>query len=227
MGKFRELRCKTLRAALAILLALVLSGQAAGAQKNLYCEGKGSTSIDNNAQSSTMKAWMKGFDKFRMVESGKDRTVITIVNGPDVWVLSAKLKKGVHRIRTPQEIKSTAGRRALGNDILGFRKEGAKPIRTESVGGEVCDYYEIKKPDRTHKLWVLKGPDQLTKKRVSAATATFSARKGEPAKRHAISRQVEYNWKFDAPMPDSLFTAPSGYKVEESKAAPPGSTGRR
>ena len=213
-----------------LALALALCSGAARAQKDLYCEGKGSTTIGKDTQASTMKAWMKGSDKFRMEEAGKDRTIITIVNGKHIWVLSKKLKKGVHRERTPQEIQAAQGRRALGNDILGFRKEGARPIRKEKVDGVTCDFYEIKRGNALHKIWVLPGPEQLTKKRQSFGTAMLPPKPGAPPQKYEVSRQISFDWKFDMPIPDSLFTPPAGYKIEDARAAPPGSsppTGKR
>ena len=204
-----------------VLWALAASG-ACAQSRTYYCEGKGSAQLDKRKQTSTLKAWMRSPSKFRIEETANGRSIVTICDGVNIWLLSPKDKKGVHRVRTPREITATAGLlRVIGDDLAGFQKQGAKRVGRESVGGIACDRYQMQKDGLTHRIWVMPGPDRLTIKRHSFGVSAFSTGVGAPMEKHTISRQMSYSWKKNQPMPESLFKVPAGYKIQETQAAPP------
>lgn len=209
------------RSVLSVLF--VLCGIAAQAQsKTYYCEGKGSAELDKRKQTSTLKAWMKSPNKFRIEESANKRLVITICDGVHIWLLSPGSKNGVHRLRTPQEVATMSGKlRVIGDDVTGFRKSGAKLKGKQRVDGIECDLYEMRKEGLTHRIWVIPGPDRLTKRRMSFGKSEFSTGPGQPMQSHSLRREMTYNWKTNVPMPASLFKLPAGYKIEEAPAARP------
>ena len=213
---------RVLKLAISVLLVL-FAGRTADCQaKTYYCEGNGSAQLDKRAQRSTLKAWMKNPSRFRIEETANGRKILTICDGAHIWLLSPNGKKGVHRLRTPQEITATAGQlRVVGDDVIGFRKQGAKLKGKQSVDGVLCDLYEMKKEGLTHRIWVIPGPDRLTKKRHSFGISDFSMGVSVPMQKHKLNRQMTYNWKTNVATPDSLFKVPAGYKIQETQAAPP------
>ena len=214
-------RLKLSKSVLSVLF--VLYGVGAQAQgKAYYCEGKGAANLDNRKQTSSLKAWMKGPNKFRIEETVNQKSVITICDGVHIWLLGKADKKGVHRLRTPQEVAAMTGKlRVIGDDLDGFRKQGARFSGKETIEGILCDRYEMRKEGLVHRIWVIPGTDRLTKRRLSYGKSQFSTGPGQPMRSHTLRREITYNWKTNVAMPGSLFKVPSGYRVQETQAAPP------
>jgi len=204
-------------------VVFVLCGIGAQAQeKTYYCEGKGTAKLDKRNQTTTLKAWMKSPNKFRIEETANGRTIVTICDGVHIWLLGKADKKGVHRLRTAQEVAAMTGKlRVIGDDVAGFRKQGGRLKGKVSIDGVLCDLYEMRKEGLIHQIWVIPGADRLTKRRLSTGKSEFSTGPGQPMQSHSLRREMTYNWKTNVAMPADLFRVPSGYKIQETQAAPP------
>jgi hypothetical protein len=201
---------------------LALPGRIATAGQNqatFYCDGVSMSKVDSKVFKETQKIWQRGYDKFRKERISGKQKVIIIGNGKDIWQITEWNKQGYHAIQPPENLeKQRIAGRFVGGELAGFLKMGAKPMGKRKIDGVNCDTYQRHDAVGTsYTMWVLPGPDKLTRRVRTQGKVNSALTEGEQAKAHTLLTIVDYkNWKKGVPAPDSLFLPPPGIKIQEA-----------
>ncbi len=221
-------------AALIALLPASVVASAPQTGKPYYCVGKMVATLDGTTKETNIIAWMKSISKFRMEQKTGAVLKTIISNGSDLWLVDPKKKEATHSTQTPQMLAAMGKRsRVIGDDLDNLLKAGAKKTGAETLDGSRCDVYTLPVTNGlTHTVWIVQGPDKLTKREKLSGSTTGSTVPGSPMKSHTVSRLVNYTWKAGTPMNESLFKPAAGIKIKEFAApqmpafAPPGAPGQ-
>ncbi len=207
----------------ATLLVLCIAGYAS-AQKTYYCQTKIINTVDGKTQTAYGKAWMKSPTVFRMEKSVNGKEMIIIGNGANLWLVDPATKRGIHSIQPSTALQQLqAQKRIVGNDLDGFMKAGAHKVGRKTLDGKVCDIYQRKdaRNGAVYTLWVQEGADKLTRREEVKATLRLTPPGGKkPQVHHIVSITDIYDWKINSAMPNSLFTVPAGYNIQNAASAP-------
>jgi hypothetical protein len=208
-------------AAFCVASASVLAAPVEGG-KAYYCEGKLVASLDGKSRETSLTAWMKSPTKFRMEQKTGGETQVMIGNGSNVWMYSPSKKDGIHKVQDAQSLAILGKRsRILGDDLDKLTQSGAKKTGTETLDGSKCDVYTLKMPNGlVHTVWIIQGPDKLTKREKLSGTTRASMGPGQPMQNHTLDRLVTYNWKIGIRMDESLFKPAAGIKLKEYTQPP-------
>ncbi len=203
------------------LAALVAAGGAQG-QKSYHFKARMHTQMDLRSEDARMEGWMVGAQRFRIDTYSPKGAVVSIGANGELWNLDPATLTATHRKQTAAERASLAARpRAMGDELSGMLKRGAKRRAVEQLEGVRCDVYSLKTRDgMVHTLWVQQGPEHLTKRYQVVGSAAFSGGPGGAMQPHTLMRMVTYTWEVGKPIAPSRFKLPPGYRVAE--APPPG-----
>ena len=193
---------------------------AADTLRTYYCEITTTNSIDGKTRSETAKVWMKGPIKFRLENSRGTSKTVYIGNGPDVWQLSVGRKTGIRLKQTPAALARMRQQdRPIGVEYWQFLKMGGKKSGRENQNGQLCDVYTLSKSGATAKLWVIVGPEKLTRRKEVTRILDAALRVGQPMSKHTITIVQSYdNWQVNKPIDDSMFRPPAGYRITQPPA---------
>lgn len=218
----------TLLALLAV--GLLGSGASAAPDKTYYGEVKTTQTLDGKPQTTLTKVWIKSATKFRLEQAAQGQTLAVINNDADTWQINTTQKKGIHAKQSPQSIAMMNRQgRLFGNDLDQFLKAGAKKNGQEAIDGMACDKYTQKAPNGLLvTLWVLPGPEKLTRRKQMTGTVQAPAAPGAPPQSHAVNRVIDFHWQIGKPMDEALFRPPAGITITEAPTptAPPAPGGK-
>jgi hypothetical protein len=203
-------------------MALSLAAQSQVGNKPYYLEMNASSKMDNRARSESVKVWFKSSTKFRLERSAGAQTLITMANGTDAWVFNPAQRKGQHTHLTADAV-SKLGKQAHGaGDVYKeFIKAGGRKTGTEKVDRVLCDVYRFTDKDGIrHVLWVLPGPDHLSRKMRIEGVMRAAITMGQPMQSHIIESMTDFSkWQVGKPMDEGLFRPPAGITFTEAPTA--------
>jgi len=210
----------------AVVCLLTVATAAIG--KTYYCELRITQSLGPQEQVLTGRVWMASPTKFRMEQTLKGKTNITIGNGPDIWLVDTRLKRGLHVKQTPADLaRLNRHVRFIGGELDEFLRQGGKKTGQETIDGVKCSVYRrTDKRGFSYTLWVLPGPEQLTRRLQTTRPTQIPDAQGKPQKVVYANVLDFTNWQVGKPIDEALFRPPKGVQIKDAPApgtiSPPG-----
>ena len=131
------------------------------------------------------------------------RRVITIVTADTYYTYDLLVRTGVAIQRAPRALAQDAKRqRPFGNEFFSLERKGAELIRTEDLGGQKVDVYQLTNKDGRQRVWV-----STDERRLPVRLQVF---------RRATSNhfQTDYlSWQRGLPISDDFFRPESGIEM--------------
>jgi hypothetical protein len=197
------------------LVTLLAAGVVGAAPKTMKCQMTTVTDAQGMHVNVQARIWVKG-EKAR-VESDNPETgpILVLVDGPKVRTLFPQQKRGMVRNDGPPSPWEVA----IAN-VTQLTK-GAKKLGRQNLEGHPCDIYERRAPDgsMTLKAWITTDTQPRVPLRIEQKVQV--RRPNVTIDRTQTTRIT--GLQFGAPIPDSLFAVPPGYKIVQAGA--PGAPG--
>ena len=147
--------------------------------------------------------WSKK-SKFRAVTMVNGHPIITMVDGPNYYTVDALTKRGISIARSPRAIeRDKQGKRPFGDELELTLRSGGEKVGTETIGGGVCDLYQLTNDTGRVKVCVTQ-----TEPPLPVRIENFRRQSA----RTEIIRYV--NWISGMEIPDSFFKPGSDVQLE-------------
>ena len=146
--------------------------------------------------------WSKG-PNLRAETVIAGRRIITIVTPETYYAYDLLVRTGLAIQRSPLSVEQDGDRkRPFGNEFYALRRKGAELIRTEALGGQQVEVYQLTNDDGRQRIWVAKDDRRLPVRLQIFRRATSN------------EFQTDYlSWQRGLPISDAFFRPDAGVEV--------------